>query len=253
MSVKPSIGFSGAVAPAPTIPDGVDVLHVDDDDDWSGLVRHWLTARGYRVHCLQSRAEALKYLEGAKTLPRCLLLDLTLQDGDGLEICDRVKESPRLQAMPVVILSGSAGDALACLEHLALYRVDKGVGTERELLAVLRTVFDQVGRAQGLVDVGSLSFEPGTGAVSLQGSRIAVLEPGLFAAFLLMARSAPGAVSDEELYHAFISRHSYKKQDPELSRLLLVRNYVSRLRSRLGPVLGSRIVRRKDGGYAYGA
>ncbi len=60
----------------------------------------------------------------------------------------------------------------------------------------------------------------------------------------------PETVADIELYTAFIERRPYDKRDHELSVRGTLRNYVSRLRGELGPVIGARIMRR-PAGYAY--
>jgi DNA-binding response OmpR family regulator len=229
----------------------VHVLHVEDDSEWSLLVCRWLTKRGLKVLQLSCRAELLSYLSHCKRLPLCLLLDLTLPDGDGFEICTEIKSSPALQHLPIVIFSGRSVSSTECLEHSALYHVAKGVGAEIELSAALKAVLDQVERSRGVVDVGDLRLDPKDGRVLLAGETLAQLNPGPFAALLRLVRASPHAVQDWDLRESFLERHSYKKRDPELAVRLTVRTYISSLRRELGAVVGARLVRLGEDGYAY--
>lgn len=228
----------------------IDVLHVEDDDAWAGLVKVWLTARGLRVRRIKSGSEMRVYLSTCSPLPRCLLLDLSLGDADGLSLCDHVKRSPRLQILPVVILTARDIRAADVLARRALYRVEKGTKTEDELAAVIESILTQQERDQGVIDAGDLRVEPRERKVFLGGKEIAQLTPGPFTALSLLVRSSPIAVSDDALYAAFLSRHSYRTSDHELAEHRVLRNYVSLLRRELGGTVGERIVR-AEAGYFY--
>jgi len=228
----------------------VHVLHLDDDDLWAGLVGAWLTARGYKVLRFGFCSELRSYLSRCTRLPLCLLLDLTLRDGDGLALCDEVKNSPAFQHLPIVILTGRPVTQRECLMHEALYRVTKDDGAEEELAAVLDAILRQQERSQGVLDFGDIRVDPRTRTVVQEGREPILLEAGPFAAFRLLVHSAPNPVDPLRLYAAFLHRHGYHKEDPELAILTTVRNYVSRLRDGLGP-LGARIKAVRREGYVY--
>lgn len=227
-----------------------DVLHVEDDDAWAGLVRHWLSDRGLIVRRLKSGSEMRRYLSTCPILPRCLLLDLTLGDDNGLTLCDHVKSSPRLQSLPVVILTGRKISAVEILSRHALYRVEKGAKTEAELPAVIESILTQQGRDQGVIDAGDLRLEPHERKVFVGGNEVARLAPGPFSALCLLARSSPIPVEDDALYAAFLTRSSYRSPDHEFAVVHVLRNYVSMLRQQLGKTIGARI-ERADAGYFY--
>lgn len=229
---------------------GVDVLHVEDDDDCAALVRHWLQARGLSVLRLRSGLDMRRHLSACPVLPRCLLLDLGLADDDGLTLCDHVKRSPRLQILPIVILTARsirAGDVLA---RRALYKVEKGPRAAEELPAVIESILAQQRRDQGVIDAGDLRLEPHERTVFLGGKPIARLSPARFSALCLLLRCSPVPVDDHALYAAFLSRRSYDTPDHELAEQHVLRNNVSLLRKELGKKVGERIVR-DEAGYFY--
>lgn len=234
----------------PAATGSVDVLHVEDDDAWAGLVEVWLTDRGMRVQRLRSGMEARRHLSTCPELPRCLLLDLGLGDESGLALCDHVKASPRLQRLPIIILTARPVPAVDILSHHALYRVEKGTTTEAELAAAIESILTQHERSQGVIDAGDLHLDPAGHKVILRGKEIARLSPGPFSALYLLVRSSPIPVDDDTLYSAFLSRHSYKSPDHELAVRHVLRNYISRLRRDLGSIAGSRITR-AEAGYFY--
>lgn len=240
---------------APHMPDPsnkprIDVLHVEDDDSWAGLVQHWLQARGLTVQRMRSGTEMRRHLSTCSPLPRCLLLDLALGDDDGLTLCDHVKQSPRLQILPVVILTARSILPVDVLKRRALYRVEKGTKTEDELAAVIESILTQQDRDQGVIDAGDLRLDPHERKVFLRGKEIARLAPGPFSALCLLVRSSPIPVADGAFYAAFLSRHAYHTPDHEIAEHHVLRNYVSLLRKELGKTAGDRIVR-AEAGYFY--
>jgi DNA-binding response OmpR family regulator len=247
MKANPATETDPGVIPAP----GVDVLHVEDDDAYAEFVRKWVAPSGLTTHRVRSRAELLDYLSSCSRPPRCLLLDLGLNDSHGLSLCDAIKQAPSLQQLPIVLYSGANLTSCECMKHGVLHFVRKGADGGPELLAALTAVISQHSRSQGVVDLGDLRLNPPDLEVSLAGRPVAKLTPGRFAALLLLVKSAPKVVTDEELYSAFLQRHPYhRKDDLQLAILAIVKNYVSHLRSDLGPV-GARIERVRGEGYAY--
>jgi CheY-like chemotaxis protein len=83
-----------------------DVLVIEDDADARRLVSTCLARLGVRVREAATRAEALERLgEGT---PDLVCLDVNLPDGNGLEICHRMRGTPHLSEVPVLVISGSA-------------------------------------------------------------------------------------------------------------------------------------------------
>lgn len=231
---------------------GIDILHLEDDDEFAALVRLWVAGRGLAIHRVRTRAELMSFLATCAPPPRCLLLDLSLHDSRGLTLCAELKKSPALQQLPIVLHSGAALSSRECLECGACHLIRKGVDGEKELLAALTSVIAQHDRSRGVVDAGDLRLDPQEQTVSLGGRLAAKLDDGPFEALSLLVKSSPESVTDIDLYMAFLERRSHQnKEDPERTVKLVVKNYISRLRGKLGPVAGARIVRSRDEGYVY--
>jgi DNA-binding response OmpR family regulator len=76
------------------------VLLVEDEENLASLVRAYLEQEGYTVLWAGTGAEALKTLETEPV--RLVVLDLTLPDIDGLEVCRRIRKRSQV---PVVMLT----------------------------------------------------------------------------------------------------------------------------------------------------
>ncbi|HMI57100.1 MAG TPA: response regulator, partial [Gemmatimonadaceae bacterium] len=78
-------------------------LVVEDDDKAAELIRIQLEAEGFEVMCATTAEEAL-VIAGANSLS-LITLDIMLPNMDGWEFLHRVKQTPALRRVPVVIIS----------------------------------------------------------------------------------------------------------------------------------------------------
>jgi DNA-binding response OmpR family regulator len=79
----------------------VDVLIVEDAPECSTLVSAVLRQAGHRVRAVSSIGEAMELLSAFD--PDVVILDLTLPDGDGLDLCSTIR---RVSSAYIVVLSG---------------------------------------------------------------------------------------------------------------------------------------------------
>jgi len=79
------------------------VLVVDDTIDNLRLLSDILDHRGYEVRAVTSGAQAL--LAAAADPPDLILLDITMPDMDGYEVCRRLKAQPASRDVPVIFLT----------------------------------------------------------------------------------------------------------------------------------------------------
>jgi len=91
------------------------VLVVEDDEDIRELVGYNLLKEGYQVAGVASGEDALTAVE-SKT-PDLILLDIMLPGLDGLRVCRKLKENPKFQSIPIIMLTakGEEPDIVAGL------------------------------------------------------------------------------------------------------------------------------------------
>lgn len=82
---------------------------IEDEATQTKLLTEHLTNAGYEVETACSEAEALPLLKTRK--PACVLLDLMLGEGDGLALCETIKNDPEFSNIPVIIVSSKSSDA----------------------------------------------------------------------------------------------------------------------------------------------
>ncbi|HZU89749.1 MAG TPA: phosphate regulon transcriptional regulator PhoB [Stellaceae bacterium] len=115
------------------------VLIVEDEAPLVAMLRYNLEKEGFAVAEAGDGEEAL--LQIAERRPDIVLLDWMLPHVSGLEICRRIRRSPQLKTLPVVILTarGEEGDRVRGLNSGADDYVVKPFSPS-ELIARLRAV-----------------------------------------------------------------------------------------------------------------
>lgn len=85
------------------------LLVVEDNEDDSFLLTRQL-ARAHLDDCVTvigNGSDALAFLLQTRPPPLAIFLDLNLPGMSGIKLLERIKEEPRLQAVPVIIMTGS--------------------------------------------------------------------------------------------------------------------------------------------------
>lgn len=150
-----------------------DILMIEDDRRLAGMVEAYLAPNGYAVlHCGSGEA-GLAAMSGRPFA--AVLLDLMLPDGDGLDICRRIRALPSpLNSVPIVMLTakGDPFDRVIGLELGADDYLPKPF-EPRELLARLRAVLRRPSLADATgpapLRFGRLEIDRGARAVRLDG------------------------------------------------------------------------------------
>src|SRR5262245_26837151 len=144
------------------------VLIIDDDKRLAGMVADYLGEAGYRVSASATARDGEQRLK--REAFDALVLDLMLPDGDGLEVCRRIRQTSDL---PILMLTarGDAMDRVVGLEVGADDYLPKPF-EPRELLARLRALLRRRGAAAAPRDVlrfGRLEVDRGSRRVSIDG------------------------------------------------------------------------------------
>jgi two-component system KDP operon response regulator KdpE len=119
------------------------ILVVDDEPHILRGLKVILRGAGYGVETAETKEQALTAL--ATRPPDAIVLDLVLPDGQGIEVCQAVREWSNL---PILVLSavGDEREKVRALDAGADDYVTKPFGTD-ELLARLRAVLRRSGPA----------------------------------------------------------------------------------------------------------
>lgn len=126
-----------------TIPAGLTVLLVDDDDDCRSLVRDAIGETGDSGHVVEMAdgMAALTYLHESidrNGRPGLIFLDIEMPRMDGLETLRRIKADPRLRDIPVVMLTGIAEEG--AMQRAAEYGANSYTVKPADAEAFLRTI-----------------------------------------------------------------------------------------------------------------
>jgi CheY-like chemotaxis protein len=112
---------------------GVDVLLAEDDEDLRDAMVEMLNDAGYSVEAVGNGRDALSWLEDNLAPPRVILLDLMMPVMDGWQFLDERQKTPKIAAVPVVVLSAN-GDFARESDTIGFMRKPVAVKT---LLAVI--------------------------------------------------------------------------------------------------------------------
>ena len=172
------------------------ILLIDDDSRLAAMVSEYLGAAGYRVSLAANGASGLERL--AKEPYDALVLDLSLPDMDGLEVCRRLRERCEL---PVLMLTarGDATDRIVGLEIGADDYLPKPF-EPRELLARIKALLRRASRQakDPLLRFGQLEIDRDARTVRVAG-REAPLTSFQFQLIVTLAENAGRVLSRDAL------------------------------------------------------
>jgi DNA-binding response OmpR family regulator len=151
------------------------LLIVEDDEATARFLADNLAADGFGVATATGAAEGVRQIEVRH--PALVLLDLSLDDGDGLQLLDRVRAADGMASridpeLPVIVITGRSGESDR-VRGFARGADDYLVKpySYAELLGRVRAVLRRAeGRRQrGVVRVADLTLDPATRSVRLAG------------------------------------------------------------------------------------
>jgi len=239
-----------------TIP-GMLVLVVEDEPQMRRFLRPALEAQGYRIVEAATANEAI--VLASTHNPDCVLLDLGLPDGDGVDVTRRLRE---WSAAPIIVISarGQEGDRVAALDAGADDYLTKPFGTG-ELLARLRVAQRHAARFRDdardpVFEAGGLRVDLGLREVARDGQvlHLTPLEYKLLATLvrhcgkvlthrqLLKEVWGPSAVAETQYLRVYMAQLRHKiEKDPARPGLLMTETGVGyRLRAAPGEASASR-------------
>jgi two-component system, OmpR family, phosphate regulon response regulator OmpR len=172
------------------------ILLIEDDPRLAEMVQSYLGGAGFQV-AIAPKGE-LGIARHAREGFDCIILDLTLPDIDGLDVCRRI----RAQARTPILMLTARGDAMDRVVGLELGADDylPKPFEPRELLARIKAILrrGQGGAASEILRFGQLEIEPGAYEVRLAGEA-RPLTSHQFALLVLLARNAGRVLSRDTI------------------------------------------------------
>ncbi len=233
------------------------ILVVDDSLTVRMDLLHALEGEGYSVTLAKTLGEAR--LELARTRPDLVVLDVTLPDGDGVDLLRELRATPADVTLPVILLSsqGEVEDRLrgiaAGAHDYAAKPYDRGYLLSR-IRMLLPPELHPVGRSRVLIVEDSLTFRHELRA-ALEAAGYEVLECASGEEGVrLAARERPDAVIVDGLLEEGIDGPEVIQRlrlDPALreTRFLLLTASLDRTREAAALAQGADATLRKDAGF----
>jgi DNA-binding response OmpR family regulator len=197
--MTPSVRAPGHAATPGT--GGASVLVVEDDRGIATQLVRGLCRNGYAVEHVTTGGDALSRAD-----PDVVLLDLGLPDGDGVDICRRLRQRSGV-AIIVVTARGEEPERVLALDAGADDYMVKPFGLA-ELLARIRAVLRRVHPGDGVLRHGPLAVDVRARKVTVAGREVA-LTPKEFDILECLAADPGRVVSRQEILDSAWDAHWY--------------------------------------------
>jgi signal transduction histidine kinase/CheY-like chemotaxis protein len=116
------------------------ILVVDRDPEAAALIETYLTKQGYSVAKAFSADEALRLAR--ELTPRAITLDVMLEDGDGFDLLQQLKDSAETADIPVLVLSIVCDEGRSCRLGASEY-LEKPID-KRRLIGIVNSIVGTV-------------------------------------------------------------------------------------------------------------
>lgn len=113
-------------------------LIVEDAPDLRFILRHFFTREGVKVETVENGQEALDFLRLARELPTFILLDLMMPILDGFAFREEQLKDPRLEKIPVVVMTASRDIELKSQMIGAAGYIKKPIANIDDLMALVK-------------------------------------------------------------------------------------------------------------------
>jgi PAS domain S-box-containing protein len=98
------------------------ILICEDESDIATLLEMMLEKAGYRTHTARTAAQARQMLEQENF--NAMTLDLNLPDQDGISLIQELRNEPKTQNLPIIVVSATAGEGKRELNGDAVGLID---------------------------------------------------------------------------------------------------------------------------------
>lgn len=144
------------------------ILLIEDDIQLARNLSRFLQSEGYEIIHASGQTDGLAAF--AMQQFDCVLLDVSLQDGNGFSICSAIKAE---SSLPVIFLTASADEA--CTVAGFEVGADDYIGKPfrpRELIARMKNAMRKYQPPAALLQCGNVTIDPTRGVVTKNGSEL---------------------------------------------------------------------------------
>jgi len=201
------------------------ILLIDDEPQILRALKTILSASHFNIISAINGEQGLAL--AAAQSPDVIILDLTLPDMDGIQLCEQIRE---WSSVPIIVLSvrDSEKDKVAALDKGADDYLTKPFGIE-ELLARIRVALrhsqSTLGNKESIITAGPVSIDLARHLVTLRGDEIKLTATE----FKLLSYLA--AHADRVLTHQVIMTHVWGFV--ETDHIEYLRVYIGQLRKKI--------------------
>ena len=200
---------------------------VGDDNAILTALQYTLSQEGYQVMTAMTKAQGLELIEQENF--DLVLLDVTLPDGSGYEICKRMREDSRLKGIPVIFLT-------ACDDEVNIVMgLDLGADDYitkpfrvRELISRMNSVLRRSGKKQAETTINYQNLSINTIAARVFKNNQEIFLTGMeYRLLLILATHRNQVMTRDQLFEAIWDLGGEYVNDNTLTV------YIKRLREKL--------------------
>jgi DNA-binding NtrC family response regulator len=162
------------------------ILIVDDDDSIRLVVTKALQKEGYKIHAAHNEVEAMECLRAESV--DVILLDIFLQDVNGLELIEQIRELNETASIIVITAHGTTQTAIESAKHRAYDYLTKPFKLETLSEVVARATYAADQSKRAIADI-SESEQEKRGETRMVGE-----SPAMHAVYQIIGKAA---ISDE--------------------------------------------------------
>lgn len=114
---------------------------IDDDNDLLTVTKSLLKKKGFQIETYTGWTDAQKRIRSFD--PNLVVLDVFLQNDDGLEICRKLRASPFTRHIPILIVSGFAKIAESAIFEFGADDFMAKPFKSKEMIAKMRRILSR--------------------------------------------------------------------------------------------------------------
>jgi len=226
------------------------ILIIEDDQETVEYIKNILTAAGFHTEYSYTGKDIIKKI--SVYFPDLILLDLTLPDVDGIDVCREVKSNFRFQSIPVIMLTArtSTEDKIIGFECGADDYITKPFEPQElvaRIKALLRRVEIYGGKPSEIITIGPITIDADSHKVTVLQPQNIELTPKEFQLLYLLMKN-----KNRVLERKFLLKTLWGYADEEeMEKTRTLDVHIMNLRKKLGEEVAKYIKTIENIGYKF--